>query len=149
MSFSSFSELSRAFDVAAIGVDVHMREAMKESCKLVEDSAKEAIGTYMFNWPQLAQSTQDDRVSKGFSANEPLLRTGELRDSIQHTVVSGILSGIVGYIGTNDPVAKYQEYGTTKIPPRPFLGGAVEAKGEEIAACFGSRAIKALRGDRD
>lgn len=145
MSFSSFAGLASALTGVAVGIDVHMREAMEGACKVIEDSAKEAIGTYTFNWPQLAESTQDDRVSKGFSANEPLLRTGELQASIEHHVVSGH----EGYIGTNDPVAKYQEYGTDKIPPRPFLGGAVEAKGEEVAACFGSRAVKAIMGGKD
>ncbi|WOJ89902.1 hypothetical protein RZS28_00880 [Methylocapsa polymorpha] len=52
------------------------------------------------------------------------------------------MSGTEGYVGTNSPIAKYQEFGTSKIPPRPFLGGALAAKGEEVAECFGG-ALKA------
>ena len=37
----------------------------------------------------LAESTQAERVVQGYPANEPLLRTGELRDSIEHKLVSG------------------------------------------------------------
>ncbi|WP_198017204.1 hypothetical protein [Methylocapsa acidiphila] len=43
----------------------------------------------------------------------------------------------IGFVGANSPIAKYQELGTSKIPPRPFLHGAVPAKGEEVAEVFG------------
>jgi hypothetical protein len=35
-------------------------------------SQARVIGTYDYKWPQLAPSTQEKRVSEGFSANEPL-----------------------------------------------------------------------------
>jgi hypothetical protein len=80
-----------------------------------------------------AESTQEQRVALGFSANDPLLRTGTLRDSIGHVV-----EGNVGYVGTNDKVAPFQEFGTSKNPPRPFLGGALAATEQEIPKIFGS-----------
>jgi hypothetical protein len=77
----------------------------------------------------------------GFSANDPLLRTGTLRDSIGHVV-----EGNVGYVGTNDKVAPFQEFGTSKIPPRPFLGGALAATEQEIPKIFGRLVGAAIRG---
>jgi hypothetical protein len=97
-------------------------ELLELQCEVVEAEAKRVIGTYDYGWPQLAESTQKDRVNKGFSANEPLLRTGGLRDSIQHEIRDG-----VGYVFSNSPIARYQELGTERIPPRSFLGGASRA----------------------
>jgi hypothetical protein len=61
--------------------------AVVKGCQIVQKEAKAAIGNYRagYNWPQLAESTQEDRVRKGFPANEPLLRTGSLRESIEYT----------------------------------------------------------------
>ncbi len=58
-------------------------------------------------------------MSKGFPANNPLLRSGELRDSI--TMRS---DGNGAIIGSPLDIALYQENGTEHIPPRPFLGPA-------------------------
>jgi len=141
MSLASFGELGRA--LLLVGeLELEKHHAMEKACTIIEDSAKGAIGTYEFGWQQLAQSTQEQRVALGFSPNDPLLRTGELRDSIGHTVESGN----VGYIGTNNKIAPYQEFGTDKIPPRPFLGGALAAKGQEAADCFGVEISAKLSG---
>jgi phage gpG-like protein len=61
----------------------------------------------------------------------PLLETGELRDSIQH-VVGREGTEVVGYVGTNDPIAKYHELGTRTIPPRSFLGEAAMRQEHKI-----------------
>jgi hypothetical protein len=141
MSLSSFAGLAARLAMAEADVKMATEAGLEKTCQLIEDRAKEVIGTYIFNWPQLAQSTQEQRVALGFSANEPLLRTGKLRDSIGHLV-----EGDVGYVGTNDPVAKYHEYGTTRIPPRPFLAGALAATEGEIPKIFGSLVSAAMRG---
>lgn len=141
MSLMSFGELGRA--LAAVGeLDAAKHIAMEKACVLIEEEAKSAIGSYVYGWPQLAESTQEQRVALGFPANEPLLRTGELRDSIGHIVESGNL----GFVGTNNKVAAWQEFGTAKIPPRPFLGGAVDAKGQEAADLFGVSVHAAITG---
>ena len=73
----------------------------------------------------------------GFHPNEPLLRTGELRDSISTTAPVDEGRAVCGYVGSKNPIAKYQELGTPRIPPRPFLGGAVFAKEKEILDAIG------------
>jgi hypothetical protein len=77
------------------------------------------MGTYDYDWPQLAESTQRERERLGFAANEPLLRTGDLRESIEYTVLP---REAAVEIGSNDKIAVYQELGTSRIPPRSFLG---------------------------
>lgn len=90
--------------------------------QMVEDEAKRLIGTYDYNprWPELADATKQDRVDKGFPENEPGLRTGEMRDSIGHTVI-----GNVAHVGSDNDKLVWFELGTAKQPPRTVLKGAV------------------------
>jgi HK97 gp10 family phage protein len=73
----------------------------------------------------------------GENAPYPALRTGELRASIG-AHVEDVPGGVVARIGSTSDVAVYQEHGTTKMPPRPFLAPAIKELGpainEEIAA---------------
>lgn len=55
-----------------------------------------------------------------FVSPAPLLRTGELRNSITF-----IVEGLILAVGSTDKVAAYQEQGTSHIPPRPFLRPSV------------------------
>lgn len=99
----------------------------QKSAELVQRNAKARLGDYQdatgpFNaWAELADSTKEDRVSKGYAENEPLVREGDLRDSIEverhhHEAV----------IGSRSEIAMWQELGTDRgIPPRPFLGPAL------------------------
>jgi hypothetical protein len=60
--------------------------ALAAATGMVLKEAKRVIGTYDYNWPQLAPATQEDRAHKGYPANEPLLRDGTLRASIGATI---------------------------------------------------------------
>lgn len=105
-------------------------EALERAGKIVEEEAKRVIGTYDYGWPQLADSTQEQRQSLGYSANEPLLRKGDLRDSIEHTVDK--FEHAV-YIGSNSEIMVYQALGTSRgIPPRNPIDGATRAKEHEV-----------------
>lgn len=125
----SLSQAAAQFLTVATYIETWKLEALEGACKIVEEEAKDVIGTYRYNWPQLAESTQADREHKGYPPNEPLLREGTLRDSIEHTVIP-IESA--GYVGSNNKIAVYQELGTNSIPPRSFLEGAARAKEGEI-----------------
>ena len=110
--------------VAAIGESV-THEAAKAGAQHIANAAKDRIGEYQDAtgpypaWVNLAPATVLDRIAKGFSPDDPLLRSGELRDSIK-VVAEGNVAGAV----SDDMVALYQEMGTATIPPRPFLGPA-------------------------
>lgn len=117
---------------------------------LIEKSAKKEIGHLQpevgpFNaWDELADSTKEDKARKGYYFNEdynPLLRTGELHDSISHEV-----EGLEAVIGSTSPIMVYQEFGTSSIPPRPVLGPAVYKNKEKIEAIIGSVAIGGFVG---
>ncbi|HEY8126224.1 MAG TPA: hypothetical protein VIF88_12500 [Methylocystis sp.] len=99
---------------------------VERACRLVQKTAKSYIGNYDHpgNWAQLAEATQADRVRQGFAANEPLLRTGDLRDSIAIDAPYRNGAETYGYVFSNSPIARYQELGTVSIPPRPFLSTA-------------------------
>lgn len=80
--------------------------------------AKELIGHEHDDWPPLAESTIEEKASHGYQVPAPLLREGTLRDSIEMRVSPAVLEVAVG---SDDPVALYQEMGTSRIPPRPFI----------------------------
>jgi phage gpG-like protein len=121
--------------------------ALETIGKLVQHEAQRVIGTYDYGWPQLAEATQADRVRKGFPANEPLLRTGEMERSIEHKV-----EGRTVHIGSDNDKALWHELGTRTIPPRPFLSGAMAQKEKQIVGFIGrtfSAHIAGKAGTRD
>jgi hypothetical protein len=75
----------------------------------------------------------------GSTHETPWLRTGTLRDSIAASVDQDD-----AVIGSTDPVAVFQEYGTAAIPPRPFLAPAAAVAGESIAHAIAAAVAKAL-----
>lgn len=124
--FASFGSFARHLAItAAIGPEVTHHIAEK-AAELVQTNAQNRLGEYQdytgpFNsWAPLADSTKEDRVAKGFPEDEPLLRTGDLRDSIEVSAKGG-----EAVIGSVADIALYQEVGTDKMPPRPFLGPAI------------------------
>ena len=127
MKFSSLGSL--AAHLATIEADMKLTEevCVEKACRMVEKEAKTAIGTYRFDWPRLEPET----VARKARGDTPLLETGELRDSIEH-VVEREGAEVVGYVGTNDPIAKYHELGTRHIPPRSFLGEAAMRQEHKI-----------------
>src|SRR5580693_3412453 len=100
-------------------VAVAVREAdhaiLKESAEKVEKRAKQKIGEYQeqvgpfIAWPELAEATKADRAKQGYPEDEPGLRSGEMRDSIEHTVGKD-----EAQIGSNDDHLVYFELGTSK-----------------------------------
>jgi phage gpG-like protein len=130
--------LQFAAHLLAYEADLKLTEdaCVERACKMVEKEAKRAIGTYLFGWEPLKPATIEHKAT----GDSPLLETGELKESIEH--VSGREGGeAVGYVGTNDPVAKYHELGTRTIPPRSFLGEAAMHKEEAIHRMMGRATV--------
>lgn len=121
MSYDLLGMAGRLMVVGAeLGIAQH--EVLEKACTIFETSAKEAIGTYEFGWAPLGPAA----IAK--HGDTPLLDSGALRDSIEHQV-----HGSEGWVGTNNEYAIFQELGTSRgIPPRPFMGGALNAKGPEV-----------------
>lgn len=104
----------------------------------IEEAAKEEIGVYQpavgpFEaWAPLAESTKAERVRSGYTEDDPLLRSGELRDSIESEVV-----GLAAIVGTKSQIGFWQEVGTENIPPRPFIGPAYVRKIDPLMESIG------------
>ena len=74
------------------------------------------------------------KINVSQSTGHPQVQTGRLRSSITHNVNPGEVE-----IGTNTVYGKYLEFGTSKMPPYPWLFPAVEESRNDI--------IKVLKGD--
>ncbi len=124
-----------------------LHHGLKEVAQAIEKTAKEEIGHYQPAvgpfpaWAELADSTKADRTRQGFSENDPLLRTGELRDSISNTV-----GGLEAVVGSNSDVMVWQELGTKTIPPRAVLGPAAIQNEDKIKEILGKAAARGLLG---
>jgi phage gpG-like protein len=143
-SLAAFASHLLAVEAAEV---LALHHGLKAVAKAIEATAKAEIGHYQpavgpFQaWPELADSTKADRVRQGFSENDPLLRTGEMRDSISHEV-----SGLEAVIGSDSDVMVWQELGTKTIPPRPVLGPAALLNEEKIKEILGKAAARGLLG---
>lgn len=131
------------------------RLAMEKATRIVQREAKREIGHYQDQagqfvaWAGLADSTLADKERQGYGVPDPLLRTGDMRDNIERRVEqSGFLGVTEGAVGSDSDIAVYQELGTSKMPPRSFLGGAAFRKAEEVAEVLGSGVVAGLVGDK-
>lgn len=145
----TFSPLQFAMHLVTLAAAEHiaMQKGLKKAAILIEKTAKGEFGVYQpeagpfQDWEQLAESTKEQRVKQGYTENDPLLRTGKLRDSISHEV-----RGLEAQIGSTDDVMVYQEFGTANIPPRPVLGPAAYRNKEKIKKILGKAAVEGLIG---
>jgi phage gpG-like protein len=131
-------EGATAFARLAVLYEGEIAVALEDGCKIVEDEAKRVIGTYDYGWIPLKPET----VARKATGDSPLLETGEMRESIEHTVV-----GHSGFVGTNSDIAVFQELGTSRIPPRSFLAGAAMRKGQEVADAVGGKIFTRMISD--
>jgi len=143
--FSSIADFCIHLAEVVVAVKVVEHHALENIGRLIERNAKAMIGHYQESvgpfpaWDELADSTKQDRSSKGYPENEPLLRDGTLRDSIEHEVQGGEL-----VVGSKLDIAEYQEFGTKTIPPRPFIGPAAFSAKKHIEETLGLAVLHAL-----
>jgi HK97 gp10 family phage protein len=79
-------------------------------------------------------------ATPGDAHDAPWMHTGELRESIGHQV-----DQLTAAVGSTSDVALYQELGTARLPPRPFLAPAAAETGEGIAQAIGQAVADALK----
>jgi hypothetical protein len=102
--------------------------ALDQIGKIVTYVAKSKLGKYQpaigpfAGWAALTEYTINERIEAGFTPNDPLLRSGHLRDSISYVAQYPKL-----VVGSPLPYAVDQELGVEadRLPPRPFLGPAM------------------------
>jgi hypothetical protein len=123
------------------------KHSLHKATELLQEHVREKFGEYQpeagpfVEWAQLADSTKADRVYQGYAENEPLLRTGDLRESVETLVRDN-----VGYVGSDSDIAVYQELGTIKMPPRSTFGSAAVETMDLIVEIVGKGAVAALVG---
>lgn len=139
----TFDILSFVAELPAIERDLHAAGPLivEKACKIIRKKAKAAIGKEHELWAPLAASTIADKQAHGFATPKPLLRTGELRGSIEYTVV-----GLEGAVGSDDPVAVYHELGTSRMPQRSFLVSSAISSEEKIGRMAIAATVSALEG---
>jgi hypothetical protein len=147
-SFKSLTDFSLFTAVALPVITLaEMKRGLECCAVLIEKTAKAEIGEYQESvgpfsaWPQLAESTQAERERLGYTPNDPLLRTGEMRETIEHETHE-----FTAVIGSKDDKAAWQEFGTDRIPPRPFMGPAVIRNNEKILKILGHTAARGISG---
>jgi phage gpG-like protein len=109
---------------------------LETAAQMVEAEAKNLIGVPHEFWEPLKPET----IARKARGNTPLLETGELRDSIEHTIIDSHHAEV----GSNSDIAVFQELGTASIPPRSFLMQAAVHKEEEVNKIAKELAVAAL-----
>ena len=142
-SFANFLDTTVKMRLAAI-------PAMELAAQEVEKAAKQELGTYQKRnmgpfkaWKELSPSTKETRrrLQSTYGINAPLLREGELRNSISHETDK---SGLEAVIGSPLDKALYLELGTKNMAPRSFLGLAAYRKRKKIIKLVGGLTVCAM-----
>ncbi|MDE3023360.1 MAG: hypothetical protein KGI54_16175 [Pseudomonadota bacterium] len=151
MSELDLMEFIAKLGKAIIASDAITGSVLREAGKIVQREAKAELGHYQdaagsfVAWAELADSTKAQRVSLGYTENDPGVRSGDMRDSIEVTVNHDLLTG-EAQIGSDKDEMVWFEIGTSKQPPRSALGGALYRKTPEVVELIGSSAFGALMG---
>jgi HK97 gp10 family phage protein len=131
--------------ILSIGIAKAEERALEKCAVLIEKDAKAQIGYYQGavgpfqDWAPLADSTETQKAKLGYALDAPLLRKGDLRDSIEHEV-----EGREAVVGSKSDIAGYQEFGTETIPPRPFIGPAAFKNKENIQKILGHAIVEGI-----
>lgn len=151
---ADFTLLGFASHLALLTLEIDHAETqgLERAARIVQREAQQSVGTYQAAagpfaaWAPLAEATREDRTRQGYPADEPELRAGGLRDGIEYTVdrQRGLSAERIAEVGSDDPVMEYQELGTSKMPPRSILGGALVRKADEVAEEIGEAYVSAL-----
>jgi len=143
--FAHIGEMVAHLATMAAAETLALHHGLKKCAVAIEKTAKAEIGEYQgevppfSGWVELADSTKADRVAQGFTENDPLLRTGKLRDTISHQI-----DGLEAVIGSDSDIMVYQELGTEHIPPRAVLGPAAIHNKDLIIKTLGHAVAEGL-----
>lgn len=148
LHFNSLGELAIHLVEAQAHMVLSLHHGLERASKLVERTAKSEFGVYQPQqgpfpaWAPLAESTLERKEADGSAPpDNPLVHSGDLRDSIEHEVV-----GHEAVIGTKDPLMVFHEFGTSKMPARPVLGPAAFRNKEHIKRILGEAMVEGLLG---
>jgi phage gpG-like protein len=146
--FTSFLEASVHCGELALAQHEANHSALEKATKFLQAKVKDKYGEYQpeagpfVAWAELAESTKQDRERQGYPEDEPLLRRGGLRDSVEREVKDN-----EGFVGSDSDIAVYDELGTKNMPPRSTFGSAATENLEKIKQIVGESVVTALVGE--
>jgi hypothetical protein len=123
--FTSIGQMIAHLVAMDAAVVLNLHHGLEKCAAAIEGTAKAEFGVYQGEvgafaaWAPLAEATQAERVNLGYTPDDPLLREGDLRDSISREV-----GGLEAVVGSDSDIMVYQELGTDRIQPRAVLGPA-------------------------
>jgi len=144
MSFEAYAAHLRA---AAVRCRPLLEATLEAEFVAMGERAKELPGDPGDpSWPALAGRTIKDKMdlaAQGKSAPpmNPLLRTGEMKESIEGGAI-----GLVGIIGAGDPKMAFHEFGTSRMPPRPIFSKILLHELPRLEMVFDQIAVDLLVG---
>ena len=134
MAEISIRQFANLLSTIAAQVSHEEKQAKMHAAEAMVKTAKEMVGSEGNGWPPLAESTIAEKERLGYtghvSATDPLLRTGEYRDSFSVT------EGPPTQFGTTDENAAVHEFGNAHEPPRPVVGPATLKHSHEVGETF-------------
>ena len=112
----------------------HLKHLVQRSTSLVENTAKESIlsGGTGITYQKYNPRRQHTASAQG---EPPATDTGFLINSIT-SIVKKDKGEVVGQVITSAPYAKFLEFGTSNILPRPFMQPALERNRPKIRRIF-------------
>jgi hypothetical protein len=128
-SLGEFARFTSGLGLQKLAADVQGRSVVAHH---LTKEVRDVIGDREKLKPYLADSTVIERLEKGFSADETLLRTGELQRSIGWEHVS-VLTTVVA---SSDPKAVFHEFGTPRTPRRSFLASTAAEHNTTLFAMY-------------
>ena len=137
MNASTFGALAGNFDAVRRRHPKAIADELEAQGAAIEATAKGKFGGYQAGWAPLAESTKAERQRLGFAPDDPLFRSGGLRDAVHHKVEGdSVFIGVEPGQTLHGPdgkgvdaamVMEVQEYGDSRgrVPPRPVFGTVV------------------------
>ena len=146
MEFDSLDDFINVLEKSVLPKTVAVdKGALTEAADFLTKAAIGKFGSYQRKagpfpaWKPLADDTKIIRVKQGYSEDEPLLRTGETRDSVSNEV-----SDSEAVIGSTKQEMIYHELGTKTEPPRPVFGPVAFESKKQVMKIIGSHMFNAL-----
>lgn len=113
MRFNGWEDFADHLDGVALQLKAAPIEAAHVTAPVMADAVQEIFG-HDPPLQTLAESTQTERVRLGYTPNDPLVRDGTLRESVEFEAIENIAG-----TGSSSFIAPIHEYGNAHIPPRP------------------------------
>lgn len=153
----SFADMAAHFRRSAERCEAGLELVVVQTTAGARERAAAMIGHDQPGWRDLSPATLygfvhplagwiPGKITLGYASeaeHRPLERTGALARSIE-----GTAEGLLGVIGSADPVALYQEMGTPNarypIPPRPFLATGLRDEMPQMEVRCGELALSLL-----